>query len=209
MLKKSHLLLLPALVALLAAWWFVLGPSFLGGPATYIIVAGESMEPTLHSGDLAVLRSQDGYAAGDIVAYRVPEGESGEGASIIHRIAGGTAEEGFVTQGDNKNGDDLWRPKPEHIAGKMWFSIPGGGNFLLRLRQPMTLGLLVGGLGMLTVLSGGWGKPPRRSDTSRSRPRAASLGGPPGTRLLLGLVLAGALTRAIGLPRKKDREARG
>lgn len=153
MLKRSHLLT-AALVALSAVWWFVLGPSFLGGPASYIIVAGESMEPALHSGDLAVLRQQDGYGAGDIVAFRVPEGEPGEGASVIHRIVGGTAEEGFVTQGDNKNGDDPWRPKPEHITGKMWFSIPGGGNFLLRLRQPMILGLLAGGLGMLMVLGG-------------------------------------------------------
>ena len=133
-------------VALVAGWFFLLRPSFLGGPASYIIVQGQSMEPTLHSGDLAVLGQQDEYHPGDVVAFNV------EGGVVIHRIVGGTAEEGFVTQGDNKDGADVWRPTADDIVGRLWFSIPGGGQFLLRLREPMTLGLMAGGLGMLTVL---------------------------------------------------------
>ena len=59
------------------------------------------MQPTLYEGDLAVVRQQSSYEEGDIVAFRVPEGEDGEGAIIIHRIVGGDAENGFILQGDN------------------------------------------------------------------------------------------------------------
>ena len=150
LLKPSRLLLL-SVAALFVALFLLMRPGFLGGDTTYIIVRGESMEPTLHGGDFVVLRQQNEYGVGDIVAYRVPEGEPEEGFFIMHRIVDQT-EEGFVTQGDNKERADRWRPTGDDTLGRLWFNIPGGGQFLLRLRQPMTLGLLAGGLGMLTVL---------------------------------------------------------
>jgi signal peptidase len=198
----GKVLLLP-LLAFLLAWFFLFRPVSLGGPASYVMVSGVSMEPTLHSGDLVATRKYQSYQKGDIVAFRV------EGGIVIHRIVGGSAEEGFTTQGDNSETVDRWRPTGEDIVGRMWFSIPAGGDFLALLRQPLILGWLAGGLGVLTVLSGGSGKPGRSSDTSRSRPRAASLGGPPGTRVILGLVMAAALTRAIGLLRKRGRRPPG
>jgi signal peptidase len=197
-ITKRIALALPVLgVAVL--WFLLLGPSFLGGPASYILVSGDSMEPSLSGGDLAVLRQQDTYHGGDIVAFRVPKGQPGEGGMVIHRIVGGTAEQGFIMQGDNKERPDLWRPRPQDIMGKKWLHLPGVGRFLVLLRAPLILALLAGGVGMLTVLSGGLGKHPRRSGTSRSRPAGA---GPPGTRLILGLLLAGALARGLGLFRK-------
>jgi len=207
-LKRRALVTLIA-GAFVVAWFLLLGPSFLGGPASYILVSGDSMEPTLSGGDLTVLRQQDRYREGDIVAFRVPKGELAEGAIVIHRIVGGTAEQGFIMQGDNKERPDLWRPGPQDIIGKKWLHLPGVGHFLAFLRAPLPLATLAGGLGMLMVLSGGSGKPPPRSDTSRSRPAGAARGGPPGTRLILGLILAGALTSAVGLLRKRDRGAPG
>ena len=148
-----------AAIALFLAWFLLLRPGFLGGPASYIIVAGASMDPTLDSGDLAVARQQGGYHEGDIVAFRVPEGEPGEGAIVIHRIVGGTAEEGYIVQGDNKERPDMWRPTADDIVGRMWFNVPNGGLYVLFLRQPIVLGAIAGLLGMLLVLSGGEGSP--------------------------------------------------
>ncbi len=68
-------------------WFLWFRPSTLGGPAHYVMVSGESMEPTLHGGDLLLVRRQGGYSPGDIVAYRVPEGEPAEGRIVVHRIA--------------------------------------------------------------------------------------------------------------------------
>lgn len=127
------------LIALAITWSIVLRPDFLGGPASYIIVSGESMEPALRSGDLAVLRKQEDYHPGDVVAFAV-----GGGDAVIHRIVGGDAEEGFRTQGDNQERPDLWRPTPDDIGGSMWFSIPGGGRVITYLQQPVLLALIAG-----------------------------------------------------------------
>ena len=199
MLKKGHLLLLP-FVVVLAGWFFLLRPGLLAGPAGYVLVSGASMEPTLHTGDLAVTRKQGSYSVGDIVAFRVPKGQPAEGAMVIHRIVGGTAEEGFVMQGDNKDSRDPWHPRKDDIVAKLWFRVPGGASYLLRLRQPLILGLLAGGLGMLLVLdSGQKTKRPRQEKPPGQRSPAAPpdarrrLRPPPGLTLwlLLALLLTG------------------
>ena len=192
-------LLLLAVVGLAAAWVLLFRPSFLGGDVAYITVQGVSMEPTLSTGDLAIVRKQDSYSVGDTVAFHAG------GGLVIHRIIRGSAEEGYIVQGDNKELPDLWRPTGEDILGRMWFSIPWGGRVLAFLRQPLILGSVVGGLGMISVLSGGSGKPSPPGDTSPSRPVGTARRGPPGTRPTFRLVLAGALTRAVGCLRKKDR----
>jgi len=204
LLKLRTVLLAVVMAALLVAWFLMLRPDSLGGPATYVMVDGQSMEPGLRGGDLAVVRQQHSYAIGEIVAFRVPKGEPGEGAMVVHRIVG-EAPEGFVTQGDNREAPDSWRPTADDIVGRVWFSVPGGGHFVYLLRQPLALGAVVGGVGTLLVLSGGLGKPPRPSGMSPSTPAGAACGGPRGTRLILGLVLVGAFTRAVGLLRKRDK----
>ena len=122
-----------ALVALAAAWALLLRPAVLGGPATYVMVSGSSMEPGLHTGDLVIARKQDSYGVGDVIVYHVREG-AGPGAFVIHRVVGGSAVNGFVTRGDNRKTRDFWRPRPTEIAGKMWFPVPRAGLALGFLR---------------------------------------------------------------------------
>ena len=186
---------LRCLVAILAAialvaWFLLLRPAFLGGPATYVRVTGVSMEPTLHSGDLALARKQGNYGNGDIVAFRVPEGEPGEGAIVIHRIVGGSPDEGFVMQGDNNEGKDTWRISDGDILGEMWFSAPGGGRLLAMVQSPVVLAGLASGVAVFLVMSGGDDKkrphevsPAKRPDRPRRLPR------PPGLALWLLLII--------------------
>lgn len=183
-----------AVLGLFLAWFLLLRPAFLGGPASYIIVAGASMEPTLHSGDLALARQQAPYQQGDIVAFRVPEGEPGEGHIVIHRIVGGTAEEGYIIQGDNKEQPDRWHPTSEDILGRMWFNVPLGGLCVFFLRQPIGLGALAGFLGMFLVLSGGEGarRGRRRRATRSTSPRTW----PGWSIFVLGLLIILALSFA-------------
>ena len=86
-----------AAAALFLGWFFLFRPTELAGPASYIVVSGHSMEPTFYTGDLLVLREQDDYQVGDVVAYYA------NGGRIIHRIVGGNAKDGFVMQGDNNS----------------------------------------------------------------------------------------------------------
>ncbi len=142
-----------AVLALVAAWFFLLRPQNLGGPVGYVIVSGQSMEPTLHSGDLVLVRQRDSYQAGDVIAYRIPRGEPGEGIIVVHRIVGGSAEEGFVTRGDNRTGADLWRPRPQDIAGALWLHLPRVGWLLGLLRTPLVLATAAAAVAVLLVLT--------------------------------------------------------
>ncbi|MGB2695498.1 MAG: signal peptidase I [Dehalococcoidia bacterium] len=162
MVRFIRTLLLAALVTALAvAWYRVLAPSFLGGPAEYVTISGESMEPRFSSGDLAIVRKQESYGKGDIIAYRVPKGEPAAGYLVIHRIVGGSEREGFLTQGDNREEPDLWRPTSDDIVGTSWFSVPLVGRGLLFMRYPLPLAALAGGFAAFLVFTGA---PRRRRD---------------------------------------------
>ena len=174
-----------AQTAVVVLWFVFLRPRALGGPASYIIVRGTSMEPTLHTGDLAVLLAETKYSPGDVVAYQAA------GGMVIHRVVGGSEDHGYITQGDNTPSPDGWRPASNSILGRMRLMIPGGGRFLSLLRIPYILGAIAGTLGALYVLNGG-SLPTGRTD--RARPMRHY----PGSGSASGLHL-GNLERRISL----------
>lgn len=151
------------LVVAICAWFFALGPRFLGGPAGYVLVSGDSMEPAMSDHDFVLTRKGGSYDVGDVIAYEVRDGPA-EGSMVIHRIVGGSDREGYVTRGDNRDRDDPWRPKPGDVLGRVWLHVPQAGAIFLRLRTPLGLAMLGG---LLTVLL--LARPPRR--------RAAPSGG--------------------------------
>ncbi len=181
-LFNRHHLYTVAQVGVVLAWFVFLRPAALGGPASYVIVSGSSMEPTLSGGDFVLALQQDDYRIGDLVAFRVPAGEPGEGAAVIHRIVGRQAE-GFVTQGDNSDRPDTWHPGAQDILGRMRFSLPGGGRWVEGLRRPVVLGAIAGILGMSFVLVGG--KPRRQEGRPAAQPSRDRLGGADWDRLLM------------------------
>lgn len=134
-------------VALLAGWGLFLRPTALGGSTTYIVVSGRSMEPQLHTGDLAVVRRRSHYRVGDVIVYQV------DGGKVIHRIIGGTAQDGFITQGINRDSPDIWRPQPSQIYGTMWTHVGGVGQWAARLAAPVPFAILCGGLVAVSLFS--------------------------------------------------------
>lgn len=132
-------------------WIFVLRPQGLGGPASYVMVSGQSMEPTYESGDFVVALERDSYGVGDVIVYRVPEGDLGAGRLIIHRVIDGDQVSGFRTQGDNRPTPDEWKPTEEDIVGKLWFHIPNAGSLLPYLRSPIALASFFGVFTFLLV----------------------------------------------------------
>jgi signal peptidase I len=120
------------------AFWF-LGPAALGGPASYVIVDGTSMDPTYANGDLVIARVQDAYAIGDVITYDAPVDVD---FPVIHRIIEVT-DNGFITQGDNRDEPDGWVVAPDSIHGASWLHIPRGGAIVAFLRQPAAIISLV------------------------------------------------------------------
>jgi signal peptidase len=129
------------MLLVVGAWFVLLRPQALGGPAALVMVTGESMEPTLHAGDLAVAFDHESYAVGDVVAYRIPQGDAAAGQLVIHRIVA-AADEGFTLRGDNAASPDIWRPRAGDVAGRLALVLPGGAHAVEWLRQPLVLGSL-------------------------------------------------------------------
>jgi signal peptidase len=127
------------LLAVLGVWFVVFRPQILGGPASYILVGGTSMEPGLHAGTLVVTTREPAYRVGDVIVYRVPDGDPAAGQNVIHRIVGGDGIAGFVVRGDNTNAPDIWKPTWDQILGRAWLVIPGTEGPLLFLRSPIVL----------------------------------------------------------------------
>lgn len=171
--------------------WFYFAPVVLGGSTTYVVTDGVSMEPRLHAGDLALVRGQDSYRVGEIVAYhsRVLH------TVVLHRIVA-RAGARYVFKGDNNNFLD-----PEHVAagqliGALWLHVPGVGARLESLRSPPLIGVLLG-VGTLLLT----GTALRQRQRRRLRRRRAAKGngrqpshmpqqstGPPVGVLAIGLV---------------------
>jgi signal peptidase I len=141
-----------AAVAAYIGWFIALRPTILGGPAGWILVAGDSMEPNVHAGSLVVTMRRSDYHMGDIVAYRVPMGDPGGGENIIHRIVGGSAAAGFVMRGDNTNGPDIWHPRPDDVVGAAWLVIPEAAPAILFLRSPLLLASVATSIATYAVL---------------------------------------------------------
>ncbi len=137
-------------LAILALTWAVfLRPRSLGGSVTYVLVSGESMEPTLHDGDLVIVRSRSSYEPGDIVAFRV------NGRIVIHRIVGPAANnDGFSTRGDNTTGTDPWQPTIDQVLGAAWVRVPSAAGVVIFLRDPIHLAALAAGIAVFLILVG-------------------------------------------------------
>lgn len=160
--RPARIALTVATVALVVTWALLLRPQLLGGPASYVIVSGHSMEPTLATGDFVVALERSSYRAGDVVAYRIPKGAPGAGALVIHRITGGSPRAGFLTQGDNRDGPDEWRPKPADVLGTPALTLPRVGLFFAWVRTPLGVAL-AGGLAAFLFVTAGSKRDRRRA----------------------------------------------
>jgi signal peptidase I len=138
---------------ILAAGWFAfLRPTIWGGPLTYVVIRGTSMQPTYQPGDLVLVQKEAEYGPGDIVAYRVPDEDIDSDLILIHRIIGGSGEEGFTLLGDNNPDEDVWYPKNSDIVGRPVFHLPSVGLVLTFLRNPLVLASLAAGAAVSMIL---------------------------------------------------------
>ena len=131
------------LVVLFAAATVVVAPSNLGGATTLVTVDGHSMEPLMHTGDLAIALRKPAYEPGDLVVFSVG------GGLVIHRLIRRNADGSWQTKGDNKPAVDPWRIDRQNILGSYVFSVAGAGARMRWIqRQPMAIG---GFAGLLTL----------------------------------------------------------
>jgi signal peptidase I len=125
------------LIALVCLWVY-LAPVGVGGSTSYVVTEGISMKPRFHAGDLVLVRSQDNYHVGEIVAYHSLVFHT----VVLHRIV---ARDGarYVFKGDNNNFLDFEHPTRSQLIGSLWLHVPGAGASLHSLRSPALIGILM------------------------------------------------------------------
>lgn len=154
------------LVLVLVAW-VAFAPTRLGGQVSYVIVSGNSMEPGMHRGDLAVVRRSHSYTEGDIVTYRHPQI-----GPVIHRIIGREGER-FVFKGDHNGFIDGYHPQEAELIGELWFRVPSVGRLMRPLQDQKYAAALI--VLALAGLGGGAGATASRKRTAtREQPRASA-----------------------------------
>jgi signal peptidase I len=139
-----------AALALVGVLWLLFAPAQIGGSVDYVIIRGVSMEPRLHSGDLAVLHREKTYAIGDVVGYH--SGRLHE--LVLHRIVAKNGNR-FLFKGDRNGFVDSSFPAQSDLVGRLWFDIPQGGVPVRWLHVPTHAGLLGGVVALLSLGGGG------------------------------------------------------
>jgi signal peptidase I len=159
-----------ALLVGMAAIWILFAPAQFGGEASYVIIAGASMEPSLQWGDLVIAHPARSYQIGDVVTYNHPFV-----GPVIHRIIDRQGTR-YVLQGDNNEWIDSYQPTREEILGRSWITLYGATHLLQHLRTPVGLALLSFAIGFMVLLTAQRGEESSRSKPGRMKSisRAAS-----------------------------------
>lgn len=142
------------LVGLIALLW----PATWGGLFGVTIVSGFSMQPAYETDDVVITMRQFSYDVGDVISYKVPEGQDGAGGRVIHRIINkdsNTAEPSFTTQGDNNPSVDPWVFTADDVVGEAMLRVPRIGAAFSGSN-----GLLVGAVAGFAVLVVLWPSKP-------------------------------------------------
>ncbi|NNE12465.1 MAG: signal peptidase I [Ilumatobacter sp.] len=131
--------------ALIVGATIYLWPAPLGGGTRFVIVSGDSMEPTYDYGDMVLTRERGDTEVGDTVVFEVPEGGA-NGMLVIHRVVLVDEEGYFITQGDNRSTPDRWQLTEDDIVGHSMLHIPYGGHVIWFLQLRTVLGVVIGAI---------------------------------------------------------------
>lgn len=145
--RLKNPLLAAVVVVILVATWVAFAPRQFGGQVSYVIVAGASMEPNLHRGDLAVVRQTHTYEVGDVATYLHPQI-----GPVIHRIIDREGSR-YILKGDNNYWIDSYTPDDDEIFGKLWLRWPTAGSILSDLREPSLVALISLGIAVLAAVT--------------------------------------------------------
>ncbi|MFA6314892.1 MAG: signal peptidase I [Candidatus Paceibacterota bacterium] len=108
-----------------------------------LVVQSGSMEPSIHTGSVVVVKPISDYKVGDIITFgpntktQIP---------TTHRITEVRVQEGqmvYRTRGDANNGEDLKEVSMSEIIGKVYFSVPYVGYIIDFVKKPIGLILVV------------------------------------------------------------------
>ena len=101
----------------------------------FIIVAGQSMEPAIQYGSVAVVERIPGTEArpGDVITFV----DSGSRELVTHRVLGYDGDSpSLLTKGDNNADADPLPVPVGNVRGRFLFAVPHVGSFAHWMRSP-------------------------------------------------------------------------
>ena len=190
--------------------WLFLAPVQLGGSTAFSLISGNSMEPLLHRGHLAVIRVGPPYRVGDVALYESEQ----LGRSVLHRITG--IDDGVLTfKGDNNDFIDPEEVPMSALVGTLWFHVPHVGAWMEWLRVPWHAALVMAGVAAVAALAIFGGRTVRRRRGARPAHVAPARGAAPRplggwAPALVALVLIVALgVVGFASPLRSERQVPG
>ena len=108
------------------------------------IVQSGSMEPTIKTGSLVVIKPESSYKVGDIITFGK---DTKTEVPTTHRIIGDKVIDGvliYTTKGDANEDKDTREGRKDEIIGKTIFSVPYLGYIMDFAKKPLGFILLVG-----------------------------------------------------------------
>jgi len=106
------------------------------------IVLSGSMEPTIRTGSIVIVKPDDDYKIGDVVTFqkRIDKDPTTHRIEEI-RIIGGNPQ--YITKGDANNAVDRGEIQKEDIVGKVLSSIPYLGYITNFIQKPIGFSLII------------------------------------------------------------------
>lgn len=101
-----------------------------------LIVQSGSMQPSIQTGGIVVVKPMESYAVGDVITFAAGAGDK---RTVTHRIAEVKEENGrttFVTKGDANDGKDSQEVPLSRVIGKVLFDIPYLGYAVAAAKTP-------------------------------------------------------------------------
>lgn len=108
------------------------------------IVLSGSMEPTIKTGSLVVIKPESMYKEGDIITFGK---DTKKDIPTTHRIIAIRVESGvavYTVKGDANNSPDPKEVRQNEIIGKVIFSAPYLGYIIDFAKKPLGFSLLIG-----------------------------------------------------------------
>ncbi|MEK7116711.1 MAG: signal peptidase I [Patescibacteria group bacterium] len=108
-----------------------------------LTVLSGSMEPSIHTGSLVLVKPTANYKIGDIVTFGL---NTKTQIPTTHRIAEIRVQEGqtiYKTKGDANNAEDMKEVAVRDIIGKVYISVPLAGYAVDFVRKPLGLILII------------------------------------------------------------------
>jgi len=108
-----------------------------------MIVQSGSMEPTIKTGSIVIVKPAPSYDVGDVITFGpTPRGK----ISTTHRIVAENIKNGletYTTKGDSNDSVDLKGVLQKDVLGKVYLSVPFVGYALTAVKEPIGFLILI------------------------------------------------------------------